>query len=159
MRSADSVTEAKSGPKSHLDRSRARAWALQVLYLWDASGEDATPGSALRETLSRRLVGEARIPYLRRLVETFEDHADAIDARLSAGLSNWRLERLSAIDRAILRVATTEIDYFADVPPLVSIQEAVRLAEAYGSAESPAFVNGVLDGLYRSRPEERLDAP
>ncbi|NIQ57710.1 MAG: transcription antitermination factor NusB, partial [Gammaproteobacteria bacterium] len=64
-------------------------------------------------------------------------------------LTNWRLDRLSAIDRNVLRLAAAEMLFFDDVPPLVSIQEAVQLAEKYGTGESPRFVNGVLDALMR----------
>ncbi len=65
-------------------------------------------------------------------------------------MPNWRLERLSAIDRNILRIGTVEILAMPDVPPAVAIHEAVRLAERYGSADSPRFVNGVLDAVSRS---------
>ncbi len=64
-------------------------------------------------------------------------------------MDNWRLERLSAIDRAVLRIGAVELMWMDDVPPKVAIQEAIRLAEAYGGDESPRFVNGVLDALYK----------
>jgi N utilization substance protein B len=64
-------------------------------------------------------------------------------------MPNWRLDRLSAIDRNILRIGTVEMLRVRDVPPRVAIHEAIRLAERYGSEDSPGFVNGVLDAVSR----------
>jgi hypothetical protein len=73
----------------------------------------------------------------------------AVDAELQHCLTNWRLERLSAIDRNVLRIAAVEMLRFDDIPPRVSIREALWLAEKYGTDRSPSFVNGVLDALMR----------
>ncbi len=99
--------------------------------------------------MSTRRIGPSRVPYLTRLVTELHDHGPEIDDQLSAALDNWRLERLSLLDRGVLRIAAIEITRFEDIPPKVSIQEAVRLAERYGGADSPRFVNGVLDALYK----------
>jgi N utilization substance protein B len=80
-----------------------------------------------------------------------------IDAALRDALDNWRLERLSAIDRAVLRIGAAEILYVDEVPPKVAIQEAIRLAESYGGDESPRFVNGVLDALYKRYDAKQLE--
>jgi len=104
---------------------------------------------ALDEVMSTRRIAPARVPYLRRLVSALHDHGAEVDDLLSAALDNWRLERLSLLDRGVLRIAAIEITHFDDVPPKVSIQEAVRLAERYGGIDSPGFVNGVLDALYK----------
>lgn len=132
------------------ERSRARGWALQVLYAADLRG--VAPGEVLEDFLLRRRVAEASKPYLRRLVRTVEAHREELDAAISGALTNWRLERVSAIDRNALRIGAAELLHPGDVPPRVAIQEAIRLAERYGTAESPRFVNGVLDALYRSGP-------
>ena len=136
-----------------LDRTRARAWALQVHYRWDvgwdAGDERRTLPDALDEVMSTRRIAPARVPYLRRLVTELHDHGSEVDELLSAALDNWRLERLSSLDRGVLRIAAIEITHFDDIPPKVSIQEAIRLAERYGGIDSPAFVNGVLDALYK----------
>jgi N utilization substance protein B len=78
-----------------------------------------------------------------------DQHLPEIDAALRGALDNWRLDRLSRIDRAVLRIAATEMLYVDEIPPRVAIQEAIRLAEAYGGEDSPRFVNGVLDALYK----------
>lgn len=131
------------------ERSKAREWALRTLYAWEVRQEEAGPEVVLDETLARRLVAPARRPYLRRLVEAVGSRTDYIDRELQTSLTNWRLERLSAIDRNVLRIAAAEMICFQDVPPRVSIQEALRLAEKYGTDRSPAFVNGVLDALMK----------
>lgn len=134
------------------DRTRSRAWVLQVLYRWESDekgGRDRPLSEVLDETLATRVVARRRQPYLRRVVSALEANLQEVDERLSESLQNWRLERLSSIDRAVLRLAATEILHLEDVPPRVSIQEAVRLAEQYGGDESGRFVNGVLDALYK----------
>lgn len=134
---------------SHNPRSRARSWALQVLYAWDVSGaEDDLPSFAVR-TLARRRISARYRPYCVELIEAVSDALPTVDARIRDHLSNWRLERLTAIDRGILRLATTELMSMSDVPPKVAIHEAIRLAERYGTEESPRFVNGVLDAVAR----------
>ena len=72
-----------------------------------------------------------------------------MDQLLEVALENWRLERLALLDRGILRIAAAELICFDEIPPKVSIQEAVRLAERYSGPESPRFVNGVMDAVYK----------
>ena len=105
---------------------------------------------ALAETLEQRLVASGRIGYLQRLVTAFGDNRLRIEDTISSCLDNWRLDRLSVMDRGILRLGATEILFLPDLPGRVAIQESVRLAERYGGSESPRFVNGVLDAVYRT---------
>lgn len=129
-------------------RSRARGWALQVLYAWETRGERDRLPDLLREfTSSRRISTEAR-EYLETLIAAVDLHLDAIDDAVAASLTNWRMERLSIIDRNVLRLGTAEMLHLA-IPPRVAIQEALQLAEKYGSNDSPRFINGVLDALMR----------
>ena len=128
-------------------RSRARAWALQVLYAWESRGADGSPLALLREFEEERHIAPASREYLRELLVVVAEHRREIDAMLAEALTNWRLERLSVIDRNILRIGAAEILFIPDVPPRASIQEAIVLAEKFATAESPRFVNGVLDAL------------
>ena len=140
---------------SHNPRSRARSWALQVLYAWDVSGaEGDLAGFATRAFAQRRISPRYR-PYSVELIEALSERLPAVDSRIRDHLSNWRLERLTVIDRGILRLATTELMAMSDVPPKVAIHEAIRLAERYGTEQSPRFVNGVLDAVARglTRPD------
>lgn len=127
--------------------SRARARALQALYAWDMRLDE----NLMR--LSERLWDDLRVPPTERsiataLVAAVSNSAGEIDALLRDVTSNWRLERLGAIERSVLRLGAAELGM--DItPPKVVIQESVRLAERYGTRTSAAFVNGVLDALAR----------
>lgn len=131
-------------------RSRARGWALQVLYAWETRGERDRMTDVLHEFLRERRVGSEAREYLETLVSAVDLHLERIDRDVEDSLLNWRLSRLSIIDRNILRLGAAEMLHLA-IPPRVAIQEAVMLAEKYGTHESPRFVNGVLDALMRSR--------
>ena len=131
------------------DRSRSRAWALQVLYRWESAGAGETILQALSKVLQSRTVAGRRIPYLELLLESLQDNLPEVDRALQSSLENWRLDRLSVMDRSILRLSAAEILFLEEIPPKVSIQEAIHLAEAYGGKDSPRFVNGVLDALYK----------
>lgn len=148
------MKEERLGRLERIDRTRARAWALQVHYRWEAGSEGITLRDALVETVATRRISPRRLPYVRRLLTTLDDHFEELDRAVQRALDNWRLERLSTIDRAILRIGAAELLYIEEVPPKVAIQEAIRLAEAYGGPDSPRFVNGVLDALYKALPEE-----
>ena len=142
--------------RERIDRIRARAWALQILYRWEATGGEESLRDTLVDTTATRRISPARLPYVRAVLSAVDGQLSEVDAWLERALDNWRLERLAVVDRALLRLAATEMLFMEDIPPRVSIQEAVRLAEQYGGPESPRFVNGVLDALYRrmSNPDE-----
>jgi N utilization substance protein B len=142
-----------------LDRSRARAWALQVHYRWESGGREGALRDALVETMATRRIAPRRVPYVRTLLSAIDGHREEIDRVLQDALQNWRLDRVSAIDRAVLRIGAAELLFGDDVPPKVAIQEAIRLAEAYGGKESPRFVNGVLDALFKRAERERAGGP
>ena len=131
------------------ERSRSRAWALQVLYRWESAGAGETILQAFSRVLRTRTVAPWRVAYLELLLQTLQDHLPEVDKVLQAALENWRLDRLSVMDRSILRLAAAEILFLDEIPPKVSIQEGIHLAEAYGGRDSPRFVNGVLDALYK----------
>lgn len=138
--------------RERIDRSRARSWALQIHYRWESGGRQGTLRDALVETMATRRIAPARVPYVRRLLEALDDHLPEVDRILEGALENWRLDRVSHVDRGALRLAAAEMLFFDDVPPKVSIREGIRLAEQYGGDDSPRFVNGVLDALYKRAP-------
>ena len=127
--------------------SRARARALQALYAWDLRGEKGL------DRVASQVWDDLAVPPEERriaglLVRTLVKERGDIDAQLADVTTNWRLERLGAVERCVLRLAAAEL-YQGDTPPRVVIKEAMRLAERYGSALSARFVNGVLDALAR----------
>jgi transcription antitermination protein NusB len=130
-------------------RSRARGWALQVLYAWEMRGERDRLTDMLRAFLATRRVGAEAREYLETLIATVDLYLENDDRAIGDSLTNWRLERLSIIDRNILRIGAAEMLHLS-IPPRVAIQEAVLLAEKFGTHESPRFVNGVLDALMRA---------
>lgn len=128
-------------------RRRARARALQAVYAWDLvpDGGLAMVSDRLWHDLG---VSPDEQALAGRLVSGIDTALAAIDADLAAVTTNWRLSRLSAIDRSVLRLAAAELRA-GETPPRVVIQEAIRLAERFGTAESARFVNGVVDALAR----------
>jgi N utilization substance protein B len=128
-------------------RRRARARALQALYVWDVARRRDLAAIAEQLWTDLAVGGEERAlaaPVLREIAARTRE----IDAVLAEATTNWRLERLGAVERAVLRLGVAEL-FLAAVPPRVVIQEAVRLAERFGSEESARFVNGVLDAVAR----------
>lgn len=127
--------------------SRGRARALQALYAWDLrTGEDLT--KVATKVWDDLAVSPEERKFAGGLVRTVAAHHADLDAKLMEVTENWRLERLGAIERSVLRLGAAELRG-GEVPPRVVIQEAVRLAERFGTAASARFVNGVLDAYAR----------
>jgi N utilization substance protein B len=121
--------------------------ALQLLYARDLN---AHPDRAAAARFARdRLRDPALEPFTLGLYDGVAAHAAEIDRRLSEAAVNWQLRRMAAVDRNLLRLSAYELLYTPETPPAVVLNEAVELARRYGDADSPAFVNGVLDRLYR----------
>lgn len=132
------------------NRSRARGWALQALYAWEARGGDAsTAVPVLHDLFTHLRVSPQNRPYAEILVRLVANNLEVVDRSVREALTNWRMERLAVVDRAVLRLGTAEILFVDDVPARAAIREAVQLAEKYGTRESPRFVNGVLDAVMR----------
>jgi N utilization substance protein B len=127
--------------------SRARGRALQALYAWDVRGQEGLERVATMVWDDLGIGPEER-KFASQIVGVVMRQGAEIDAALADVTVNWRMERLGAIERCVLRLAAAEL-IRADTPPKVVIQEAVRLAERYGSAQSARFVNGVVDALAR----------
>ena len=127
--------------------TRARARALQALYAWDLRDGEPLDRIASQVWDDLAIAPDERA-FASRIVRTIIAEGNAIHDALRDVTTNWRLERLGAVERAVLRIAAAEL-LRGDPPPRVAIQEAVRLAERYGSAQSARFVNGVLDALAR----------
>ena len=133
-------------PRTRVE-TRARARVLQALYAWDLR-----PGESLDRVATQIWDDLAVPPDERKLaggfVRTLVKDGAELDREISDVTTNWRLDRLGVIDRCVLRLGAAELRQ-GDTPPRVVIQEAVRLAERYGTVKSAKFVNGVLDALAR----------
>ncbi|MEO8946139.1 MAG: transcription antitermination factor NusB [Gemmatimonadaceae bacterium] len=127
--------------------SRARSRALQALYAWDMRDGIALDRVA-QQVWDDLAVSREEQDFAGLLVRILIARGAEIDTSLSAVTTNWRLSRIGAIERSVLRLAIAEL-LQGTTPPRVVIKEAVRLAERYGSEQSARFVNGVLDAYAR----------
>jgi N utilization substance protein B len=129
-------------------RRRARRRALEILYEAELRGLD--PLGTLRERSER---GQPPVPpYTATLVEGVVAHRERIDELLATYAEGWPLERMPPVDRNLLRLGAYELLWEDDVPDVVSVDEAVALAEELSTEQSPAFVNGLLARLLDLKP-------
>ncbi len=137
-------------------RHRQRRRAVDLLFEADAKGVPATTLIAERREVfdDHDAVGEMT-GYAVRAVEGVTADVEQVDAIISSHLLNWKFERLPAVDRAILRLATWELLYAPDIDVKVVLTEAVKLATELSTDDSPAFVNGVLDRIAVLAPQVR----
>jgi transcription antitermination protein NusB len=137
-------------------RSRAREVALQLLFQRDANPDVAR---AVIEGFARDRLGSPEAEaFCLGLYDGVVRHMPAIDSQLTAASENWKLHRMAASDRNVLRLGTYEIAYAPEATPgPVALDEAIELARRYGSKDSPAFVNGVLDKVFRVYTEQKQE--
>ena len=143
-------------------RSRGREVALQVLYQVEQN-----PGMSpdeIRRFIQRRLLEDRKLcEFTEGLIDGVQEHQARIDAMISQVAENWRLDRMAAIDRNILRLGAYEMLFRPEVPAKVAINEALELAKRYSTAQSSRFVNGILDRVLQCQiqeasPQPRLEA-
>ena len=128
-------------------RRSGREAALQMLFQMEAS---ETPADDTIELFWRNFESEPEgKPYADDLVRGVEGNRPAIDAAISTASEHWRIERMTRLDRNLLRLGTFELMKRVDVPVPVVLDEAVELAKAFGTAESSVFINGVLARIAR----------
>ncbi|KJL35748.1 hypothetical protein RR49_02181 [Microbacterium ginsengisoli] len=132
-------------------RSKARKRALDILFQADVRGEDLP--AVLAAEAKRAASEPARVGswlYARDIVDGVIDNADQIDELIITHARDWKLDRMPAVDRALLRIATWEIVFNSEVPSAVAIDEAVELAKEYSTDGSGSFVHGVLARISRA---------
>jgi len=127
-------------------RHSGREAALQMLFQLEATGQSPEQVIELFWRSFEDADPEGR-SYADTIVRGVSDTTTAIDERITSASTNWRLERMSRVDRNLLRLGTWELMSRADVPRAVVLDEAVELAKSFGTDESSAFVNGVLDRI------------
>lgn len=138
-------------------RTRGREVALQILYQMEQNG--AAEPKQMDLFIQRRLRDEKLQAFTRSLVAGVREHLAKLDELISGVAENWRIDRMAAIDRNILRLGAYEMLYRDDVPPKVAINEALELAKRYSTAQSSRFVNGILDRLQGSSTEPVVIVP
>jgi len=132
-------------------RRKAREAALQFLFQDDFSEKSDVDVQPFEERFDQfcglyQISRKAR-PYALALLLGIRTKIEEIDNAIGASATNWRLERIAGMDRNLLRVGIYELVYATDVPAQVAINEAVEIAKRFGSDESAAFINGVLDAV------------
>lgn len=138
-----------------MSRRKARELALQALFQMDIAGTD--PETAADQALTREVEPDwvpGRLPeesaaFARQLIQGAWRHREESDALIARWARGWSVERMAAVDRAILRMAVYEIVHRDDVPDSVAVDEAVELAKAFSTADSSRFVNGILGSVIR----------
>ena len=136
-------------------RSRGREVALQLLYQREQNAK--IDRAALEQFTIDRLKEEPLRKFCLLLYDGVVAHLNDIDAKLTAAAENWRISRMPTVDRNILRLGAFELLHMQDTPAAVAFDEAIELARRYGTADSSAFVNGVLDRLRRESVEVKTE--
>jgi transcription antitermination factor NusB len=135
------------------ERRRLRELGVRALYQAEVVGEDVS--DALANVLAHaRKVSERGREYLAQVLRAFDEHRAVIDAALESQSEHWTLRRMAATDRNVLRWAAAELWYRPEVPRAVVLDEAIELAKELSGPESGKFVNGILDRLPASPPED-----
>ncbi|BBX16840.1 transcription antitermination factor NusB [Mycolicibacterium duvalii] len=147
-------------PDRRADRGRHQARKRAVDLLFEAEARGLTPAAVVesRNALADKGDTSALNPYTVTVARGVTEHAAHVDDLISAHLQGWTLDRLPAVDRAILRVAVWELLHAEDVPEPVAVDEAVELAKELSTDDSPGFVNGVLGQVMLVTPQIRAAA-
>jgi len=126
-------------------RRKAREVVLQALYAIEIGGGELP--SILDYLLNSNELGEETKSFVVELSQKAFSHKEEIDKLIGKMAKHWELRRIATVDRNILRLAICELFWFPDIPPKVSINEAIELAKKYSTRESGRFVNGILDSI------------
>ncbi|MFC1467882.1 transcription antitermination factor NusB [Verrucomicrobiota bacterium] len=133
-------------------RKEARQWALQMLYQLDINPAEMT--ELFDDFFEEKKYANRDRAFAEKTVRGVLKNVEAIDKKVEEFTPKWDMDRLGGVDRNVLRIAAYEMIYCDDIPPVVSINEAVQNAKDYSGMESGKFVNGVLDELRKT-----LDRP
>jgi N utilization substance protein B len=136
-------------------RRSAREWALKVLYARELSGEDIADIIENLQTDSDQEEDDQAL-FAEELVYKTDEQSEFFDRIIKDHVEKWELDRIAVLDRIILRIAICELYLFPDIPPKVTLNEAIVIARKYSTEKSDKFVNGVLDAVLR---DIRRDEP
>jgi N utilization substance protein B len=129
-------------------RRKGRELALQMLFQWELG--EHTPQHVISTFLRSQRVEPEEENFARSLFEGAASEVNSLDRMIQEHAEHWRLERMAAVDRNVIRLALYELLHYPTTPPAVVINEALELARRFSSAESVEFVNGVLDAIRRA---------
>ncbi|NMN93584.1 transcription antitermination factor NusB [Antrihabitans stalactiti] len=149
----------RPAPKKLGARHKARRRAVDLLF--EAEARDLDPVDLAAERSELAIADDQVAPvhaYTIEIVRGVAENLDRVDETVASYLQEWTLDRLPAVDRAILRIAVWELFYAPDVPPVVVVDEAVELAKQLSTDDSPGFINGVLGQVVVVAPQVRAAA-
>ncbi len=130
-------------------RQKAREIAFQFIYRFDQEQS----GSSIHDEFTTHArhfeCPEESFDFAARLAETTLRQLDVVDSMIQKYAQNWRLDRMNAVDKSILRMGAAELLFFKDVPASVTLNELIELGREFGEADTPSFVNGILDPISR----------
>lgn len=129
-------------------RRRARELAIQALFHLEFNPGD--PGEGFDLICENFHTRESVRPFSAQLVQGVYENQSDLDSLIISASRNWRLERMARLDKCILRLAAFEFLFMEDIPPKVSIDEAVEMGKKFGGDDSGSFINGVLDKIYNT---------
>ncbi|MCX7762481.1 MAG: transcription antitermination factor NusB [Candidatus Kryptonium sp.] len=132
-------------------RRLIRERVLQMLYAYEISGN--SPEFILSDLFSDFQSDKESYEFGKSLFLSVIENIDEIDRIIASKIKNWEIERLALIDKIALRIGVCELKYFPEIPPKVSINEAIELAKKFSTERSGKFVNGVLDAIYNELKE------
>ncbi len=133
-------------------RSKAREVALHLLYQVELSKVDYH--QAFQTYLENHPQRQEVVDFSLSLIEGVMEKIQFIDELIKKSVRNWEIDRMAVVDRNILRIACLELYFLDEIPPKVSINEAIELAKRFGDTDSPRFVNGVLDKIYKTETKK-----
>lgn len=133
------------------NRRQAREAALRALYQWEIAG--ATKEEVIENLKEHADLSAELENFAVGLTDGVIQHQAEIDGRIQDRLTDWSLDRIAAIDRNLLRIGILELFYYPEIPPAVTLNEAIELAKRYSTAESGKFVNGVLGRVLEESPK------
>lgn len=129
------------------DRRSYRILAMQALCQWEIQRDESSP--SLADFLASQEASPQATAYASKLVQEFWRQRTEIDERVAEASVKWDLARISPVERNIMRVAIVEL-LNGEIPPPVILDEAIEIGREYGGAESPRFINGVLDAVFKN---------
>lgn len=137
------------------NRRRSRELALQALFYTDVSRDESSENLEL--FCGNFTPSKNSLPFFLKLVKGVIHNKRGIDSIVERFSSNWKISRMSCVDRNIIRIAVYELLYCRDIPPKVTINEAIEVGKRYGTEDSGAFINGILDGIRISLEKGDID--
>ncbi len=132
-------------------RHRARELVLKAMYAFEQGGQ--SKDDIRKSIIDNSGLDNNSISFARILFENAATNLEEIDKYISSLATNWKLERIAVVDKNILRMAITEVQYMPDVPVKVAVNEAIELAKTFSTLESASFVNGILDRVLHDKGE------